>query len=525
RMGFHAKYMFIPEIWLKAGWTNNNIPYIGFNYNLMFAMPEMINYLNFDVDLGYSFIESLLKEGNKRDERGFTIAGKVSLDFGRTREQNESRRLYNKLIFDPMDLYNQAMRLYVEGKYWDASFAFGKVLTLYPNFHLNDKAKWYLGNCYRFLYMNDIARQVYKEALEEFTTSEMRSKYLYGLQALDYREGKYDEALKNHAFIINLYGDSDIRPDADYLAGEIHFQLKNYNVAEQLLSSIPIGDPHYLYAQYTLAVINIENNKTQAAIQNLNYIINDTTQDVGDQLLQDAANTKLGHLYYEMGDQLRKAVECYSRVPIGSPYGDEALLGTSWAWIKANQPNVTLQTIEKIFTNYPESPLVPEAYLLKGYALMLLKRYAEAIASFEMCLNACNRAFVTEEDLNKRKAAFEEYLRQFAPTADRIKKNALRKPTQKTEEERSELYKSFEEFSKESKNFFNYTLLEKSHRRFFKRKEEIINDAEYALAKASRMLTATKEAQIFEQKKKEEMKIDQKLEDLQKQLQEIEEKK
>ena len=525
RGGFHVKYQFIPPLWLKAGWTNNNIPYLGFNYNLLFTMPEMINYFNVDVHLGYSFIEALLKESNNRDERGFTVAGKASVDFGPTREQRESKRLYDKLILAPMDAYNEAMRLYLAGKYWEAGFAFGKVLSLFPNFHLNDKATWYLGNCYRFLYMNDIARQVYKEALEEYTTSETRSKYLYGLQALDYREGKYEDALKNHAFIINLYGESDIRPDADYLAGEIHFQRKNYNVAEQLLSNINPGDPNYLYAQYTLAVINIETDKEQAAIQNLTYIISDTTQVASDQLLQDAANTKLGHLYYEMGDQLRHAVEAYQRVPVGSPspYGDEALLGTAWAWIKVNQPNIALQTIEKLLSNYSESPLVPEGFLVKGYALMLLRRNPEAVSALEQCLAACKRAYVTEEDLNAKRTSFEAYTQQFAPTADRIKKNALRKPTNKTLEERPELQKNFEHFAKESKDYFNYLLLEKSHRRFFKRKEEIVVDAEYALAKATRMVNSSKESKLLEQHRKQENKIDQRLDDLKKELNEIQE--
>ncbi|MBN1307772.1 MAG: hypothetical protein JXA18_07640 [Chitinispirillaceae bacterium] len=523
RGGFHLKYLFIPSIWLKAGWTNNNIPYLGFNYNLLFTLPEMINYVNADVHLGYSFIEALLNEGKKHDERGFTVAGKVSVDFGPTREQRESKRLYDKLILAPMDAYNEAMRLYLAGKYWEAGFAFGKVLSLFPNFHLNDKATWYLGNCYRFLYMNDIARQVYKEALEEYTTSETRSKYLYGLQALDYREGKYEDALKNHAFIINLYGESDIRPDADYLAGEVHFQRKNYNIAEQLLGGIPLGDPNYLYAQYTLAVINIETDKEQAAVQNLTYIVNDTTQVASDQLLQDAANTKLGHLYYEMGDQLRRAVEAYQRVPVGSPYGDEALLGTAWAWIKVNQPNVALQTIEKLLSNYSESPLVPEGFLVKGYTLMLLRRTAEAMSAFEQCLAACKRAYIAEEDLNAKQVAFEAYTTQFAPVAESIKKNALRKPTNRTLEERPDLQKSFEQFAKESREYFNYKLLAKSHSRFFKRKEEIVADAEYALAKATRMVSASKEAKVLEQHRKQETKIEERLEDLKKELEGVEE--
>jgi TolA-binding protein len=521
RGGFQVKYLFIPDIWFKVGWTSNNIPYLGINYNFMFPLPEMINYVNLDAHVGYSFTESLLKEIDNRDERGVTVEGKLSVDFGPTREQRESKRMYDKLILAPMDAYNEAMRLYLAGKYWEASFAFGKVLSLFPNFHLNDKATWYLGNCYRFLYMNDIARQVYKDALEEYTTSETRSKYLYGLQALDYREGKYEEALKNHAFIINLYGESDIRPDADYLAGEIHFQRKNYNIAEQLLGGIIPGDPNYLYAQYTLAIINIENDKEQAAIQNLTYIINDTTQEASDQFLQDAANTKLGHLYYEMGDKLRLAVEAYQRVPDGSVYGDEALLGTAWSWVKVNQPNVTLQTVDRLISSYGESPLVPEAFLVKGYALMLLKRNAEAVSALEQCLSVCERAFVNDSALNIKRLSFEAYTQQFAPTADQIKKNALRKPTNRTLEERPEMQKSFERFAKESKDYFNYTLLAKSHSRFFKRKEEVVTDAEYALAKATKMANTSKTTKIIEEQKKEATKIEEKLDDLKKELKEI----
>jgi TolA-binding protein len=520
RYAAHLKYMFIPQLWLKAGWNTNNTPYIGANYNLIYPLPEMINYLNLDLHLGYSFIESLIKDSDKRDERGFTMNLKVSTDFGPTREQRESRRLYEQLILAPNDAYSEAMRLYLAGKYWEASFAFGKVLSLYPNFHLNDKATWYLGNTYRFLHMNDISRQVYKEALEEYTTSEIRAKYLYGLEALDYREGKLDDALKNHAFIINLYGDSDIRPDADYLAGEIHFQRKNYNIAEQLFASILPGDPNYLYAQYTLSVINVESSREQAAIQNLTNVISDTTQQSSDQLLQDASNLKLGHLYFEQGDKLRLAVEAYQRVEDGSAYQDEALLGTAWAWIKVNQSNYALQTIDKLIGSYPQSSLVPEAYLVKGYSLMLLKRHQEAVSALEQCIATSQRDFITEENLNNRKNSYVEFETTFAPSADAIKKNALRKPTNKTLEERPELQKQFENFAKENKSFFDYSLLAKSHTRFFMRKDEIIIDAEYALAKATKLAGAKKTSEIMENTIKEENKIDAELEKLKEKLNE-----
>jgi len=181
RFGGHVKYQFIPQLWIKAGWNNNQIPYLGLNFNLIYPLPEMINYVSVDCNVGYGFIESVLGEGESNDERGFTIMGKLSSDFGPTREQRESRRLYDKLILEPMNAYEEAMRLYMEGRYWEASFAFGKVVALYPTFHLNDKVAWYMSDCYYKLHLNSIAREVCKEALEEYTTSEQRARYLYGL--------------------------------------------------------------------------------------------------------------------------------------------------------------------------------------------------------------------------------------------------------------------------------------------------------------------------------------------------------
>jgi TolA-binding protein len=401
--------------------------------------------------------------------------------------KENSKHLYDKLILAPMDAYNEAMRLYLAGKFWQASFAFGKVISLFPNFHLNDKAFWYLGDCYTKLNLNQIARDVFSQSLEEFTSSEMRPKYLFGLERLDYREGNYDEALKEHAFIINFYPESEIRFDADYLAGEIQFMRKNFIAAEKLLSNLKPGHPKYLFALYTLAIINIELNNSQAAIQNLSNSINDSSEEPSDQLLREAAALKLGHLYFESGDQLRRAVEMYARVPEGSPFQEEALLATGWAWIKVNRPQQVIQALDQFFLNCSESSLTPEAYLLKGYALMLLKRFDEAIEAFKLCQTSCTRHYISDDDLRQHKAQFDEYAKLFATTAERIKKNALMKPTENTLEERPDLEKAFLQFANENDAFFNYAQTAASDKRFFKRKGQILMDVEYALKLAEKI--------------------------------------
>jgi len=523
RWGLHVKYMFIPQIWLKGGWTNNNIPYLGFNYNLIYPLPEMINYLNIDYNFGYSFIDN---SASMDDERGLVMMVRASADFGRTREQKESKRLYDRLVVAPMDVYQQAMRLYTAGKYWEASFAYGKLMSLYPTFYLNDKAVYYMGDCYKELYMNNTAREVFKDALEEYTTSDMRANYLYGIMSLDYREDNYDEAMRNHSFIINLYPESDIVGEAEYLAGEIEFARGNEVAAREHFEKVKPSDKSYLYALYTLSVINYHEDKEEAAIQNLRRIVSDTTSKKAVDLLQNAAAVKLGHIYFESKGadgkgRLREAVEAYGMVPEGaSPSGDEALLGAAWAWIKAGQPKMAFEKADKIVNMHPKSPFVPEAHLLRGYTLMQQNRYAGAVPMFEKALETANGKFLTAEDVATRKVQYDSEMEVFAPTADKIKKNAMRKPTPRSVEERPELQKGYERFAKEHKEFFDYKMLEKSHRNFFMQKEQIIEDATFALAKATRLINSSKAVKEMQKSSGTEGKIDAEIEKLRKQLEE-----
>ncbi len=513
RVSAHVKFQWIPQVWFKFGWANNNVPYIGFNFNVIYLWPEMINYASLDVHFGYSLNEF---------ERGATGMIKLSTDFGPTREQRESKRLYERLVLAPMNAYNEAMRLYVAKKYWEAGFAFGKVLALFPNFHLNDKATYYMGDCYTQLRLHGIARQVFKEGLAEYSTSDMRAKYLYGLQLLDYREGKYKDALKNHAFISNLYGQSEIKPDADYLAGEIHFLRKNYSAAAQVLSGIPPGTSVYNYAQYTLSIVNVENNKIKAAIQNLTDIVSDTAADEAGQLLRHAGDIKLGQLYFEQVE-LRKAVEAFKRVPPHSDQGDEALIGIAWSWIKVNRPQECLRAVQQLISAHPKSPLKPEAYLVEGYALMLMQRNQEAIEAINECLSLCKTEFANEDDLSFKKEKFQQTEVDFIPTANQIKKNALRKPTDKIIAERSSLKTKFETFDKESRDVFYYTLMVKDNKKFFRRKEQVIMDAEYALAKLSKIIGTSKEKEIIEKDMKKQEKLDDEIDKLEKELEGIDE--
>jgi tetratricopeptide (TPR) repeat protein len=343
--------------------------------------------------------------------------------------------------------------------------------------------------------------------------------------SLDYREENYDEAMRNHSFIINLYGDSEIVGEAEYLAGEIEFMRGDMDAARAHLENVKPTDPSYLYALYTLSIINHETDRLQAAVQNLRTIIEDTTSRAPDLKLQHAAAVKLGHVFFEMEEdgnktRLRDAAESYSMVPRdATPHGDEALLGLSWTWLKAGQPQQAMQNIERIISQHPRSPFIPEAHLLRGYALMLQRRYPEAIVSLERSVALAEASeFLTDEHVKTRKVQNDQMAEEFSPVAERIKRNAMRRPTPRSVEERPELQKSYEAFAKENQEFFEYRLLARSHRNFFMRKEDIIDDATYALARATSLATRGTPDRQLESIRDEGRRLEAEIEELQRQL-------
>ena len=110
-----------------------------------------------------------------------------------------------------------------------------------------------------------------------------------------------------------------------------------------------------------------------------------------------------------------------------------------------------------------------------------------------------------------------------APSAEKIKKNAARKPTQRTIDERPELYKEYDKFAKENKEFLDIKVLQKSHTRFFMQKEQILEDAIFALAKATNSVKNSGVSKQLDQMRIEQQKIDDEIERLRLELEESQE--
>ena len=82
----------------------------------------------------------------------------------------------------------------------------------------------------------------------------------------------------------------------------------------------------------------------------------------------------------------------------------------------------------------------------------------------------------------------------------------------------------YDKFAKENRDMFAYQLLAASHKKFFMRKEQVVQDAEYALAKATAMMKNAGTQRIMQDQQKKENDINDEIEKKKQELEKLNQK-
>ena len=82
------------------------------------------------------------------------------------------------------------MRLYLNRQFLEAAYAFGKVQTKYPAFHLVDQAAFYKGKSFENMRMHKAAEVRLRRCHQALSSSDQRAKYSFQLMNIDYKEGQ-----------------------------------------------------------------------------------------------------------------------------------------------------------------------------------------------------------------------------------------------------------------------------------------------------------------------------------------------
>ena len=473
-MSFTLTYYLSSHLGVRARFTKEGYPVIGATVNVKDV--SIFRYLALDLEMSHDDIWA-------KKNRGFVWAVKLTSRFGDTREEKIGEERYRRLKIEPENDYRAAMRLYLNRQFLEAAYAFGKVQTKYPAFHLVDQAAFYKAKSFENLRMHKAAKSVYEDAIKRYPQSDQRPKYHFQLMNIDYKEGKYTEAMNKYQNIAQKYGESDVKADADYVAGQIKFEQGLYQESVDLLASILPGNANYFYARYTMGIANSRMGKFDEAENCFRDITEQPVSNQSERDLQDAAKVKLGHLFFS-GEKpdIAAAAQMYGQVQKGSPVFDEAMLGIAWSFLKVNKPDEAMKPAKWIISNLPESFLVSEAYLVVGYCYFMKKDYKNAVEALTEADKRTQQPIVSVAARDSARQAYDAMQSQFDSVQVLALDLARQLPTPRVESKREALRPTFDKANQAIEDYASFMQKSIQSDRFESNRKRILDDAGFTLA-------------------------------------------
>ena len=473
-MSFTLTYYLSSHLGVRARFTKEGYPVIGATVNVKDV--SIFRYLALDLEMSHDDLWA-------KKNRGFVWAVKLTSRFGDTREEKIGEERYRRLKIEPENDYRAAMRLYLNRQFLEAAYAFGKVQTKYPAFHLVDQAAFYKAKSFENLRMHKAAKSVYEDAIKRYPQSDQRAKYHFQLMNIDYKEGKYTEAMTKYQNIAQKFGESDVKADADYVAGQIKFEQGLYQECVDLLASILPGNANYFYARYTMGIANSRMGKFDEAENCFRDITEQPVSNQSERDLQDAARVKLGHLFFS-GEKpdIAAAAQMYGQVQKESPVYDEAMLGIAWSFLKVNKPDEAIKPAKWIIDNLPESFLVSEAYLVIGYCHFMKKNYQDALEALTQAEKRTEQPIVSVAARDSARQAYDAMQSQFDSVQVIALDLARQLPTPRVESKREALRPTFNKANQAIEDYASFMQRSIQSDRFESNRKRILDDAGFTKA-------------------------------------------
>jgi len=472
---FTLTYYLSYNVGVRLRLTKEGYPVLGATVNVKDL--NFLKYLELDLEMSH---DDIIDSKN----RGFIWSAKLTTRMGPTREESIGLARYKRLKIEPENDYRAAMRLYLQRRFLEASYAFGKVMTKYPAFHLVDQAAYYKGKSFENMRMHKAARYVYKMAQSKYPHSEQQAKYAYQQMNIDYKEGKFAEALTKYQEIVSKYAETDVKADADYIAGQIKFNQKEFDQALVLLEPILPGNANYVYARFTMGIIfskQADLERAEAAFQD---IINYAPSNQSEQDLQESAKVKLGHIFFSSEPpRYVEAAGLYKEIIQSDSHArDEALMALAWSLIKSRNPDKAMPLADQIINKYPESYLVPEAHLIKGYGFFMKEDWNGAKGALEKCKSLVDKPLISMDERQKRDQDYKGMVKGFEDVQMRAVDLARQLPTPRVQAKRAKLKPDFDKANGEIDEHYKFLQKAVESDNFEASRKRLKEDVEYTLA-------------------------------------------
>lgn len=151
--------------------------------------------------------------------------------------------------------------------------------------------------------------------------------------------------------------------------------------ARGLFAQVPADSEFGPQARYFVGVIHALRREFPQASEAFRAVVEGQGSTSAHRLVAEMAWLALGRVSYE-NDQLPQAVDAYQSVPRTSSLFPQALFEIAWVYIRQGDAVKAERALEVLGVAAPDSPLIPDAKLLRGNLLLRAERFDEALRVF-----------------------------------------------------------------------------------------------------------------------------------------------
>lgn len=440
-------------------------------------------------------------------------------DFGTHREEAYARKMARLSSLSPNDLYNKALKLYSEEKYWDALFVFSRIIADFPDFFKNDWVKYYRASCQEMLDMREVALKNFAQVKSESPLSTAIPYVDFGMMRTYYQNGDFLHVEEQYGELRNANVPDSLRFHGAYLMGQAYLKRNDLFKSIQVFSTVPETHPDYVFAQYSIAVAHAQlNDGIQTIIDALQNCVGGQATTTSQKEMVNRAYVMVGYIFYE-NNELSKAVTALRVVPQTSYYYEDALLGLGWAALKANQWADCISSGDMLTKTTKKSVLQSEGLLLQAYGYLKQKDGAQALALLKTASDQIHSTSVTREDtLISERGKYDNERVDYHTFAEKVNDISMIGISSPVLGQIDSLHTSQIAFVKDFDNYYKFSDEFKRSGFFLRSLAEVKEDIEYALATVQKMVNTSGVGKTMQKMDDQKKTIDSEIQKLKDQL-------
>jgi TolA-binding protein len=331
-----------------------------------------------------------------------------------------SKRLIRK---NARILERKAIYYYNRRKYRVAIGFLYRILILYPTYPKIANVYFLLGeSLYTIGYLEEAVKK-YSKLRAEYPRFKYLPDALLALQEIEYGRKNYEKALSHYEFLLRRGGPSRILAPAHYIGALCYYWLGEYHRILRIVPKISRWNFYYGPIQYLGGLASLQLDKiAEAGSYFKRVILFLSPRHTLFKNLISLSHLKLAHLF----DYLNRLDDAYSQYqqipPTDQEFYDDALFGIAWLFIKIEDWENAIKTLDALIEKRPQSELILEAKILKAHLFLKQKKYEEALKFFRRLKTLISQRWVEVktieellENIKNEKAVVSQLLLTISP--------------------------------------------------------------------------------------------------------------